>query len=37
MVARSSGLGHEKDYVGEDQQYIQKTTHPLVREGATEK
>jgi hypothetical protein len=25
MVTRPKGLGHEKDYAGDDQQHIQKT------------
>jgi hypothetical protein len=34
MVNSTKKLGPEKDYADEGQQYIQKTTHPLIREGA---
>jgi hypothetical protein len=34
MVTSSKGLGPEKDYAGEGQQYIQKQTRTLVRESA---
>jgi hypothetical protein len=37
MVTSQKGLGPEKDYAGEDQQYAKRQTRHLVREGAPEK